>query len=408
VVVPAYAQKRDASAALNDAAIDVAMFRYDDGAARFETIARDATYADADRSVAAVNAVRLRSVMASRDKLRDAISAALRLPLASDDRSAVEYALADFDYRTWEHGGDPASRALALTSSTAFFSAHRRGANRERLVESAYRVSRLKRSAGESATDWLRTTADVWTELAATTPRPQIVFSKYAASAEIDLVTDEIHASPLNTAKQCRYMTYSADARLADGFDGRLDAIATRHATSLESVAEAEATRGVVFDDLRSGLYWCGGSWWTTSAALYANASQYTSWLMSSFNPTTNTNPPAAAVSAWQLYQQAKTNRDQLIDGAMQGAIKHYALPLDFARAQRLSTAALQHAAQEYLALLLTTGDDAVRLVVERTTSLLGPRRLRFGDISATARGLTVIRTSPAVTDGALPTPLPP
>ncbi len=268
-----------------------AFFSYPQAAAIYEKVANIGRFDVAKRKEAAKNAMILENAIGRRDQMIAMYKIVDSLGPTADEKANYDYLVASFDFQQWNPNGGTGgsnnqSRVNAIAAMSAFYNSHRgNSAAAKYSLEAAWRVARLKKAGSDTGYhDWYKSTVTAWAFLhtanATEAEKPQ--YSDYAAEAAFIPLDEEIHDKfdyesgfhkyvnlhaedimgkiDQKTGKFITEGKYRDDAKTADDYDKKLEAVISTYKNSLEWIPAALERRGSLYDSLRTGLYYCGGS----------------------------------------------------------------------------------------------------------------------------------------------------
>ena len=265
-------------------------FNYQRAAETKEKVSTNVRFDEKKRKDAATDAMTLYNALGQRDKMLAQYKLLSTLHPTADEQSKADYRVAEYDFQQWnDKAGDTGQNRTARISAegalTTFYNQNKaKGSAAKFALESAYRVSKMKKSVGDNGYHtWLKTVIIAWDFLdrSGTTPAGgkkdsgQPPFADYGAEAEFTLLDEEIHEKydyetghhhyagtvpqilgeyDPKTGKNIKKGAYQVDAEDADKYDKALEHI-SRTYPSLEWVPAAIARQGSLYDSLRTGLY---------------------------------------------------------------------------------------------------------------------------------------------------------
>ncbi len=265
-------------------------FSYPQAAAIYEKVANITRFETGKRKDAAKNAMILDNAIGQRDKMLAMYKIVASLGPTADEAANYDYLVASFDYQQWNPNGGTSgtnnqARVNAIGALSGFYNSHKgNSAAAKYSLEAAWRVARMKKVGGDgSYHDWYKNTVNAWTFLknASSADAEKLPFADYGAEAEFVPLDEEIHDKfdydtghhkyvdlhaedimgkiDQKTGKFITEGKYRDDAKLADDYDKKLEHVVKTY-KSLEWVPAALERRGSLYDSLRTGLYYCGGS----------------------------------------------------------------------------------------------------------------------------------------------------
>ncbi len=340
------------------------------------------------------NALFLFSALGNRPKLLAANATLQKWTMTPNIRANVDYIVANFEY-----GVAPgSSNAInALSTSYNIYNGHSVAA--KYLVEAAWRIARIKKAAGDAGHhDWYKNTVNAWTLLHDTAPADanRSPFNDYAAEAEFVPLDEEIRASfdydtgheqyvklypgqifrSLNpVGAPVRPGAYEDDAKSAYAFGNKLQHVLETY-QSLDWSPAALARMGTLYDSLRTGLYYCGGSqfhYFTPQQQAQMTA------MRNSGNPLLI---DAADAMEASIRHGWRARRDAEIDGADVVMIRYYAQSASLAKTYNVHDAWTAHALNRLAYLTGIISDREMATYVNNTSSPLHPaaKRLVYSD----------------------------
>ncbi len=266
-------------------------FSYPQAAAIYEKVANFSRFETPKRKDAAKNAMILDNAIGQRDKMLAMYKVVVSLGPTADEKANYDYLVASFDFQQWNpnganSGSNNQSRLQAIGALQGFYNTNRgNSAAAKYALEAAWRVARMKKSAGDGGYhDWYKNTVAAWTFLknANSTDAKKLPFVDYGAEAAFVPLDEEIHDKfdyetghhkyvdlhaedimgkiDQKTGKFITEGKYRDDAKTADDYDKKMADVVQTYDTSLEWIPAVLERRGSLYDSLRTGLYYCGGS----------------------------------------------------------------------------------------------------------------------------------------------------
>jgi tetratricopeptide (TPR) repeat protein len=323
-------------------------FNYTRAAETYEKVSANERFDEAKRREAARNAMILYANMGERDKMLAESRTLARLHPTPEDKADADYRVASFEAKQWDakgadSGTNRQNRVAGEGALMTYYQANRNSAGAAKyVVEAAYLISKMKRTAGEGDyRSWLNTTVAAWDNLkakdAAGAQKPPYV--DYAAEASFTLIDEDItakfdtpdkHKYPatvpeiLGDPKTGKKGKYQLNAEEAQKLDLRLENEVIKKYESLEWVPAAFARQGAIFDTLRSGLYN------TVKVKLFSADQERV------LNTMRNSGRDDLMNKADQLEDAAKDfwkqKKQQELDGADEIMVRRYATSVAYAR----------------------------------------------------------------------------
>ena len=358
----------DAYAALGETYYS--FFNYQKAAETYDKVASNERFPQQRRRDNAKNAMILYSNLGQRDKMIAAYRILLKEAPSSDDKALADYMIASYDFKQWsptsgDTGSNRQQRFGAESALMTYFQQQRAAPGAAKyIVEAAYDVAKMKRSAGDPAyRQWFKSTVSSWDNYRAKAPTKDNVseaqqspYVDYAAEAEFVLLDEQIAASydvpskhqyarsvadifgEVSTGKDGKPVIgadgkavmkkkgkYQANAAEADKWDQQLDALAKKY-QSLEWVPAAIAREGSLYDTLRTGLY----NMVLKNDELFTAQQKATLKAMhDSGRPDLDDKANALEDATQDFWRQKK---QQELDGADQVMVKRYATSVALAR----------------------------------------------------------------------------
>jgi hypothetical protein len=265
-------------------------FNYQRAAETKEKVSTNERFDEKKRKDAATDAMTLYNALGQRDKMLAQYKILTKLHPSADEQSKADYRVAEYDYQQWndkagDTGANRQARISAEQALMGFYNQNKAKSSAAKFaLESAYRVARLKKTAGDGGYhQWFKTTITAWEFLdRAGAPSKDgkkdsqlPPYADYGAEAEFTLLDEEIHEKydydtghhhyagtvpdilgqyDPKTGKNIKKGKYQIDAEDADKYDKALEHI-SRTYPSLEWVPAAIARQGSLYDSLRTGLY---------------------------------------------------------------------------------------------------------------------------------------------------------
>ena len=261
-------------------------FNYQRAAETYERVSGNTRFSLEKRKVAATNAMVLYSNLGQREKMLGEYTKLKALSPTAEEKATADYLVASYDYKLWDpNGADSGANRnarVAAESTLASYYAKNKGdaAASKYVVESAYRIAKMRRSVGDAAyRTWYKSTIAAWESANARgggdkNPVRSPPYVDYAAEADFKLldeqitpaydidekhkytgsVADVLGAFDPKTGKQKSLGKYQKNAADADKWDKELDRI-SRTYPSLEWIPAVIARQGSIWDRLRTGLY---------------------------------------------------------------------------------------------------------------------------------------------------------
>ena len=246
-------------------------FNFQRAAETLESIAKNLRFDEAKRRGAALNAVRLYGSLGQRPKGEEMRKLLTNLHPTTEDLASSEYLLASLEFNRWDPtlpdtGANRETRLAADRDLTAYYTAKfKTPASAEFALESAYRVAKMKREAGDAGfRKWYEITTDAWKRFRGQNADKagKAPFADYAAEGEYFFLDEELAKNFDYEAGHHHYKGSSEDVKKT--FEKELkDAVKynERIAKLIETYASPQwvpafyARRGSIFDGLRTGLY---------------------------------------------------------------------------------------------------------------------------------------------------------
>lgn len=333
-------------------------FNYQRAAETYDKVSSNPRFEEQKRRDAAKNAMLLYASMGQREKMMSSYKTFIQMKAPADDKANADYLIASYDYRQWspsagDSGQNRQFRLAAERSLTAYFQANRNSPGAAKfLVEAAYGIGKMKRSAGDATYKvWFRSTVASWENFKG---RAQVKDGKseaqsppyvdYAAEADLVLLDDEIKAKyesgDRHTYKGAvsdivgevnaqgavtKKGKYQANAAEAEKWDQQLERI-TKTYQSVTWVPAAYARRGALFDSLRTGLYN------TVPPALKYFTAKEDAFLKSLENSGRQELQDKADELRDAKKEFWRKKKDQELSGADQLMVRHYATAVAMAR----------------------------------------------------------------------------
>jgi hypothetical protein len=255
----------------------VLFFNYRTAAETYETISKIRHFTEADRRVAARNAVLLYANIGDNDKMLQARTTFFGLNAPAEQKADVDFLVASADLKTWdEHGLDEGAnkqaRIKAMNAMEAYYNANKANAAATRyVVQAAYHGYKLRVAGKDSkAKDWAKNTMQAFDKFKASSP---IVDgrNKALSSLEADMAAEAAYKQieePIKTefdyeTGHHRYAgvidkvvkAFDDDIKKAnDKYWKQLQTVITTYESRPWSVA-ARARQGSLYDSCRTGLY---------------------------------------------------------------------------------------------------------------------------------------------------------
>src|SRR6185437_13580776 len=258
------------------AAAHVSLLDLRRAASSYDAIAQNRRFDAAPRREAAHAAAMIYADLGESDRMAAARTTFLGLDPPADQRAAIDWlparaALATWDERGLDEGGNRKARLAAIQATDAYFAAHKSDpAAAAFVVRAAYESAKLRRIGHDAGADaWSRSTVAAFEKLRATAPAVE-GRSKALGSPEADmaaehaygLLDEQIRAELDLGAGRPHYegtidkvvAAYDADLKKADGWHQKLQDVIERYQSPAWSVA-ARARQGSLYDAVRTGLF---------------------------------------------------------------------------------------------------------------------------------------------------------
>ncbi|WP_146652770.1 tetratricopeptide repeat protein [Labilithrix luteola] len=331
-------------------------FNYQRAAETNEKIAANDRFDEKRRRDAARNAMILYANMGQRDKMMAEHRIFAKLNPPAEEKAEADYRVASFEYKQWlptqpDTGTNRQNRIAAESALMSYFgSARNQPAAAKYVVEAAYGIGKMKKTAGEADwRPWFKSTVSAWENYRSKAPvkdnkseAQQAPYVDYAAEAEFTLLDEEIR-DKYDVADKHKYTgsvadilgaidakgnvtkpgKYQANAKEAEKWDLALEKI-TKTYESLDWVPTAIARQGAIYDSLRTGLY-------NTVKVTYLSPQE-----ASLVNQLRNSGRPELEDKADQLEDAKKEfwrkKKEQELAGADQVMVRHYATAVTLAR----------------------------------------------------------------------------
>ncbi|MDB4941916.1 MAG: domain protein putative component of TonB system [Labilithrix sp.] len=414
-------------------------FNYQRAAETYDKVAQNERFPEQRRRDNAKNAMILYSNLGQREKMTAAYRILLKTNPSADDKAVADYTVASYDFKQWsptagDTGANRQQRFAAEAALTAYHQQQRASAGAAKyLVEAAYNVGRMKRSAGDTAyRQWLKNTVAAWDNYRAKAPlkdnkseAQQQPYVDYAAEAEFVLLDEQITAS-FDTPEKHKYPAtvpdifgevqidaktnkpvmgadgravmkkkgkYQANAAEAEKWDLELDKMIKKY-ESLEWVPTAIARQGAIYDTLRTGLY---NMVLKNDELFTAKEKAFIKTLRAAGRPELDDTADKIEDAKSDFWRQKKQIE---LDGADQVMIKRYASAVAYARKYNIRNAQLSRAVSRlaYFTDIISGGDAKM---AEYVTSTPDPTNKGATKLTYTSR--QYVQTRPGLS--ALPPP---
>ncbi|MFO0762305.1 MAG: tetratricopeptide repeat protein [Byssovorax sp.] len=254
----------------------VLFFNYRTAAETYDTISKNARFAQDARREASRNAVVLYANIGDQDKMNASRTTFLSLNPPPERKAEIDYLVASADLKTWdEHGPDDGAnrnaRLKAVASMDGYFNANKGNtAAAVYVVEAAYHAAKLRQAGRDSrAGEWCKNTITAFEKYRSVAPvtegrnkalgSPQADMAAECAYKEID---EKIKAEFDYDTNHHRYAgvidkvkkAFDEDIKKAEGYFNLLQDVINKFASRPWSVA-ARARQGSLYDSCRTGLF---------------------------------------------------------------------------------------------------------------------------------------------------------
>src|SRR6185312_6011287 len=379
-----------------------AFFSYPQAAAIYEKVANITRFETPKRKDAAKNAMILENAIGQRDRMLAMYRIVTSLGPTADEKANYDYLVASFDFQQWnpngsDSGSNRQSRLNAESSLSNFYRANKGNAAAAKYaLEAAWRVAHMKKSASDgSYHDWYKNTVAAWEFFhnVNSTEADKLPFVDYAAEAAFVPVDEEIHDKFDYDTDHHRYVKlhaqdimgkidqktgkfiteglYRKDAKTADDYDKQLESMMLKYKTSLEWIPAMLERRGSLYDSLRTGLYYCGGS------AFKLFTPQQEATLKQMRNSGRDDLVDLADDIEGKVKKGWRDKRDQEIDGADTIMIRYYAQSAALQKAYNVRNTWTARAIARLASLTDLIGDPKMATYVNQTNAPTDPSHSR-------------------------------
>ncbi len=373
-------------------------FSYPQAAAIYEKVANITRFDVTKRKEAAKNAMILENAIGQRDRMLAMYKIVDSLGPSAEEKANYDYLVASFDFQQWnangsQSGSNNQARFNAIGALSAFYSSHRgNSAAAKYSLEAAWRVARMHKAANETGYhDWYKNTVAAWAffNTANSTEAKKLPFVDYGAEAAFVPLDEEIHDKfdydsghhayvslhaedimgkiDQKTGKFITEGKYRDDAKIADDYDKKLEAVMKTYDTSLEWIPAVLERRGSLYDSLRTGLYYCGGS----AFKLFTPKQEAT--LKQMRNSGHDELVDLADDIEAKVKKGWRDKRDQEIDGADTIMIRYYAQSAALQKAYNVRNLWTARAIARLASLTDLIGDPKMATYVNQTNNPANP-----------------------------------
>ncbi|MBK8258579.1 MAG: tetratricopeptide repeat protein [Polyangiaceae bacterium] len=255
----------------------VLFFNYRTAAETYETISKTRHFEEADRRIAAKNAVILYANVGDNDKMLQARTTFFSLNPPAEQKANVDFLVASADLKTWDErglddGANKQARIRAMNTMEAYYNANKaNSAATGYVVQAAYHAYKLRLAGKDSkARDWAKNTMQAFDKFKASSP---IIDgrNKALSSLQADMAAEAAYRQVEESVKsEFDYETghhryegvidkvvkaFDDDVKKAnDKYWKQLQTVITTYESRAWSVA-ARARQGSLYDSCRTGLY---------------------------------------------------------------------------------------------------------------------------------------------------------
>jgi len=372
-----------------------AFFSYPQAAAIYEKVAQITRFDVPKRKEAAKNAMILENAIGNRNQMLAMYRIVTSLGPSADEKANYDYLVASFDFQQWNpNGSDSGSNRQSRLNAEGALSGYYRSnkgnaAAAKYALEAAWRVAHMKKiGADVSYHDWYKNTVAAWDFMhsASSAEAEKLPFVDYGAEAAFIPLDEEIHDRFDYDTGHHKYVDlhaedimgkidqhtghfisegkYRADAKTADDYDKKLEAIAGKYKTSLEWLPAILERRGSLYDSLRTGLYYCGGN----AFKLFTPKQEAT--LKQMRNSGRDDLVDLADDIEAKVKKGWRDKRDQEIDGADTIMIRYYAQSAALQKAYNVRNQWSARAIARLASLTDLIGDPKMATYVNQTNDL--------------------------------------
>jgi tetratricopeptide (TPR) repeat protein len=375
-----------------------AFFSYPQAASIYEKVAKITRFETPKRKEAAKNAMILENAIGRRNEMLAMYRIVTSLGPTADEKANYDYLVASFDYQQWnpngsDSGSNRQARFNAISALQTFYHSHKGNAAAAKYsLEAAWRVARMKKAGNDgSYHDWYKNTVAAWDfyHNVNSAEAAKLPFVDYGAEAAFIPLDEEIHQKFDYDSGHHKYVDlhaedimgkidqktghfisegkYRKDAKTADDYDQKLGAVAKKYNTSLEWLPAVLERRGSLYDSLRTGLYYCGGS----AFKLFTKKQEAT--LKQMRNSGRDDLVDLADDIEAKVKKGWRDKRDQEIDGADTIMIRYYAQSAALQKAYNVRNAWTARAIARLASLTDLIGDPKMATYVNQTADLAHP-----------------------------------
>ncbi|HEY1958478.1 MAG TPA: hypothetical protein VGH28_22830 [Polyangiaceae bacterium] len=379
-----------------------AFFSYPQAASIYEKVANITRFETPKRKEAAKNAMILENAIGQRDRMLAMYRIVTSLGPSADEKANYDYLVASFDFQQWnpngsDSGSNRQSRLNAESALSNFYRTNKGNAAAAKYaLEAAWRVAHMKKLGSDASYhDWYKNTVSAWDffHTVNSTEAGKLPFVDYGAEAAFVPMDEEIHDKFDYDTDHHRYVKlhaqdimgkidqktgkfiteglYRKDAKTADDYDQKLAAIATKYSTSLEWIPAVLERRGSLYDSLRTGLYYCGGS------AFKLFTPQQETTLKQMRNSGRDDLVDLADDIEGKVKKGWRDKRDQEIDGADTIMIRYYAQAAALQKAYNVRNTWTARAIARLASLTDLIGDPKMATYVNQTNDPTDPSHSR-------------------------------
>jgi hypothetical protein len=325
------------------------------------------------------------------------IMTAPQMHLAPDKRAEADYLRASFDYAQWNPSGpdsaaNSAARGQAIASLTSYHDANKNKPDSARYVlESAYRVAKMKQASGDPAfKTWFKTTIADWEffkshPASVATPdgkggtinATDAPFSDYGGEADFFALDEQVRDQFDYDTGHHRYKGNAVDVKDAVDKDlgiaektwrPPLELVATKYG-SFEWAAAATARVGSLYDSIRTGLDLVVPQYFTPKQKAQLDKLQKIVDQLSAAGQQDQADKVQAQLDklnddvrgAW------RSTKDQYLELCTQKMVSRYVTAAMVARKYNVRDATVQKAVTRLAFFTDYLGDDKMKAYVEQT-----------------------------------------
>jgi outer membrane protein assembly factor BamD (BamD/ComL family) len=385
-------------------------FNYQRAAETYEKVAANERFDGEKRKVAAKNAMVIYASMAQREKMTAQYRVFNSLKPSIEEKANADYLLATYDYKQWnaksgDTGQNRQTRVAADAMLSDFYQKNSSNTAASKYdVEATYFIAKMRKSAGEDYTKWLKSTIAAWDRFKSTAPpnkegrSPALdaPYVDYVAEAEFTLLDEEIHAKydtdakhkyegavsdvvgkiDPKTGKSVSKGKYQANAEDADKWDKQLERIGRTY-PSVEWTPAVIARQGALWDSLRTGLY----------NTVPPKLKYFTAQDEAKLKMLENSGRPELEEQAGQIRDAVRdgwrTRKEKELTGADTLMVRRYASSVALARRYNIKNASTQRAIARLAYFTDIIGDAKMREYVTQTgdpTDQTGAKKLEYKD----------------------------